>query len=258
MNWDVYALRYGENTARTRRDSFPFDPDPDAPHPMDFYFWVLRRGAEVIVVDTGMSSAEATRRGRSVFEEPPAMLARLGIDLAQVTRVILTHLHFDHAGALEAYPNARLEVQAAELRFATSAHMANPVLRMPYTADHVTEVVRRLHDGQVTVHDGDAQLAEGLQAHLIGGHSEGLMALTVQTHRGRLVLASDVAHYFESIDSGALFAIVSDPKAMARGLDWLRSFPRDRVIPGHDPALRKLYSQIAPEVYDLSAPIQEA
>jgi len=253
MTWDVYALRYGENTARTRRDSFPFDINPDAPHPMDFYFWVLSREYGVIVVDTGMSSIEAIRRGRAVFEEPPAMLAKLGIDAADVKRVILTHLHFDHAGALDAYPNAHLEVQAGEMRFATGPDMANPALRIPFTPEHVTEVVSRLYAEQVTVHDGDTELAPGVHGHLIGGHSEGLMALTVETKRGHIVLASDVAHYFESIDSGALFAIVSDPKAMARGLNWLAGFPRAAVIPGHDPQLRQMYPEIAPEVYDLTA-----
>ena len=253
MTWDVYALRYGENTVRTRRDSFPFDADPNARHARDFYYWVLRSDDEVIVVDTGMSSVEATRRGRAVFEEPPEMLAKLGIDALDVKRVILTHLHFDHAGALYAYPNAQLNVQAAEMRFATGPNMANPVLRMPYTPDHVTEVVTRLYEGQVTVHDGDTELAAGVRGHLIGGHSEGLMALTIETKRGPIVLASDVAHYFESIDSGALFAIVSDPKAMARGLNWLSGFPRANVIPGHDPQLRQIYPEIAPEVYDLTA-----
>ena len=53
MNWEVYALRYADRDNRTRADSFIFDDNHDAPHPMDYFVWVLKHDAEVILVDTG-------------------------------------------------------------------------------------------------------------------------------------------------------------------------------------------------------------
>ena len=53
MEWDVFAIRYADRAARTRADSFLFDPAHDVAHPMDYFFWILRSGERVIMVDTG-------------------------------------------------------------------------------------------------------------------------------------------------------------------------------------------------------------
>ena len=64
--WEVHAVKYADRNARTRADSFIFDDNHDAPHPMDYFMWVLRRGSEVILVDTGYDDAEAKARGRPI------------------------------------------------------------------------------------------------------------------------------------------------------------------------------------------------
>lgn len=248
-SWQILGLRYAANPERTRADSFLFDPRPDEPHPMDFYFWVLRRGEEVVVVDTGMDAAEAGRRGRTVTTEPADMLRALAIDPASVRTLVLTHLHFDHAGCLGAFPAATVHVQAAELAVATGPMMAHPVLAMPYSADHVAEVVRLLHAGRVRVHEGTAEIAEGVTGHLVGGHARGLMALVVETARGPVLLASDVAHYYESLTHRPIFRIVMDPEAMIRGYDWawrVAGGDLGRVLPAHDPLVARLYPRIGP------------
>ena len=50
------------------------------------------------------------------------MLARLGVDAADVRDVVLTHLHYDHSGHLAAFPRARFWVQDDELAFWTGRH----------------------------------------------------------------------------------------------------------------------------------------
>lgn len=254
-HWQILGLRYCENTRRTRRDSFVFADAPDAPHPMDFFFWVLRRGNEVIVVDTGMDSAEGKRRDRPILHEPVDMLKSIGIDPADVQTLIITHLHFDHAGCIDAFPNATIHIQADELAFVTGAMMNNDALRMPYSLDHVTSIVARLYEGDVVVHDGECPIAQGVTGHLIGGHSAGLMALCVQTERGKLVLASDVAHYYESVTKGLVFLIVVEAQKMVHGFSWLWQQAEgdvSRILPAHDPLIRSVYPEIAPDIYDLS------
>lgn len=57
---------------------------------------------------------------------------------------------------------------------------------------------------------------------MIGGHSDELMMLTAETARGSVILATKVAHYVESIETGALFGIVSASSAShsIRGNAW--------------------------------------
>lgn len=242
-DWEIFAIRYADRNARVRADSFIFDDNHDAPHAMDYSMWLLRRGAEVILVDTGYDTAEAQARGRPIRLDPVAALAPLGVTPDSVTQVIVTHLHYDHAGGLHLFPNATLHMQAAEMAYATGPCMCHDVLRMPFTAEHVCEAVRRLYAGKVIFHDGDAQVAEGVTVHCIGGHSRGLQAVRVRTQSGWMVLASDAAHFYENLWLRKPFPIVVDLQDMLDGFETLERLAsrRDLVVPGHDPLVSRLF-----------------
>ena len=49
---------------------------------------------------------------------------------------------------------------------------------------------------RVTFHSGDGEVAPGVTVHRVGGHSDGLQVVRVETARGPVVLASDAAHYY--------------------------------------------------------------
>ncbi|CAN0605958.1 unnamed protein product, partial [Ectocarpus sp. 12 AP-2014] len=78
-DWDVFAVKYADRNARIRGDSFIFDDNHDAAHPMDYFMWLLRRGDELILVDTGYDAAEAASRDRTIRLDPVAALAPLGV-----------------------------------------------------------------------------------------------------------------------------------------------------------------------------------
>jgi len=239
--WQVFALKYAERNNRIRGDSFLFDDDHASPHDMDYFIWVLKKADRTIVVDTGYDSIEAKRRGRPILRDPAEALAAIGVDPATVDTVIVTHLHYDHAGGLGPFTKATFHVQAAEMAFATGPCMCHGVMQMPYSADHVCEMIRRVYSGRVVFHDGDGTVAPGVTVHHIGGHSRGLQAVRVKTGSGWMCLASDAAHYYENFVAGKPFPIVDNIEQMARGWKTIQSLAsgRDLVIPGHDPLVTR-------------------
>ncbi|MDU8910308.1 N-acyl homoserine lactonase family protein [Aestuariicoccus sp. MJ-SS9] len=243
--WEVFAVKYSDRNNRTRADSFIFDDAHDAPHPMDYFMWLLRRGDEAILVDTGYDAAEGQARGRPIRSDPVTALAPLGVRPDRITDLIVTHLHYDHAGGLHLFPNARLHRQAAEMAYATGPCMCHDTLRMPFTAAHVCEAVLRLYAGKVVFYDGDAQVAEGVTVHCIGGHSRGLQAVRVRTKAGWLVLASDAAHFYENLWRHKPFPIVVDVERMLEGYTRLEALASDRklVVPGHDPIVSAVFPE---------------
>lgn len=243
--WEVHAVKYADRNARTRADSFIFDDVHDAPHPMDYFMWVLRCAQATILVDTGYDDAEARDRGRPIRLDPRAALAPFGLTPEQITDVIVTHLHYDHAGGLHLFPNATLHMQAAEMAFATGPCMCHDTLKMPFTAAHVCEAVKRLYAGKLRFYDGDGQIAPGVTVHCIGGHSRGLQAVRVDTEAGALVLASDAAHFYENLWARKPFPIVVDLQDMLDGferLEALASAP-SLIVPGHDPLVGHHFPQ---------------
>ncbi len=242
-NWEVFALKYAEHVRRTRADNFILADNHDAPHPMDYFVWVLRRDDAVILVDSGYDTAEGAARERPILREPGAALAALGLKPEDIDTLIVTHLHYDHAGGLAQFPNATLHMQAAEMAYATGPCMCHGTLRRTFTAGHVCEAVRRLYSGRVRFYDGDGEVADGVTVHCIGGHSRGLQVVRVRTEAGWLCLASDATHYYENVFTGKPFPIVVDLQDMLDGFGRLHRLASERrlIVPGHDPLVTEVF-----------------
>jgi glyoxylase-like metal-dependent hydrolase (beta-lactamase superfamily II) len=244
--YEVFALRYA-TVERRAQDNF-ISPDPhDGPLSMDYFVWLIRDGTRCIVVDTGFGAEAARARGRRLLQPPAEALAALGVDCAAVADVVITHLHYDHAGNLQDFPQARFHLQDAEMAYATGRLMRHDMLRHAYDVEDVVTMVRRVYAGRVEFHDGDAVIAPGVSLHRIGGHTMGLQAVRVHTARGYVVLASDASHFYANIRGRDPFPIVVDVAAMLEGyrtLETLADSP-DHVVPGHDPEVMRLYPAVA-------------
>ncbi|MEM7669750.1 MAG: N-acyl homoserine lactonase family protein [Pseudomonadota bacterium] len=241
--WEVHALKYGERPARTRNESFLFDDDHLAPHPIDYFIWVIRNTDRTILVDTGYDPAEAARRGRPILRHPVEALKSLGVAAEDVDTVIVTHMHYDHAGTLDSFPNATFHIQSAEMEYATGPCMCMSALKMPFSVEHVVQMVKHIYSGRVVFHDGDAGIAPGVTVHAIGGHSRGLMSVRVKTAAGWLCLASDASHFYENFLARKAFPIVVDVEAMYRGWDIIQGLASspEQCVPGHDPLVFDLF-----------------
>jgi glyoxylase-like metal-dependent hydrolase (beta-lactamase superfamily II) len=241
--YEILALKYAEFAQRKRFESFIAADDHDQPHPIDYFVWVVRNADRTLVVDTGFDAVEGAKRGRKVARAPAAALGQIGIAAGSVDQVVITHLHYDHAGTLSAFPRARFHLQEAEMTYATGPCMCHAHLRYPFTVDHVCEMVKNVYSGRVIFHDGDAEVAPGITVHKIGGHSRGLQCVRVATAAGPVVLASDASHFYENFEKGKVFPITIDIADVLAGYQRLIALAGSaaRVVPGHDPLVLKRY-----------------
>ncbi|HJU30518.1 MAG TPA: N-acyl homoserine lactonase family protein [Hyphomicrobiaceae bacterium] len=241
--YEILAIKYGGYDSRRRADSFLMADDHDAPHPITYYVWLVRNANRTVLVDCGFEASEAAKRGRKVDRTPAAALETLGVPASRVDQLIVTHLHFDHAGTLSDFPGARFHIQAAEMAYATGPCMCHAYLRFPFTGDHVCEMVRQVYSGRVMFHDGDGEVAPGITVHKIGGHSRGLQCVRVMTAGGPVVLASDSSHFYENFEQGKVFPLTIDIENVLNGYTRLTELAGSplRVVPGHDPLVLQRY-----------------
>jgi glyoxylase-like metal-dependent hydrolase (beta-lactamase superfamily II) len=239
---EVYAIRYGHHARRSPENFIGGDPH-DVLQPLDFFVWAIVGRAGTIIVDTGFDAAMAKRRQRELVKPVAEGLQAIGVEPEEVETIIVSHLHYDHCGNYDLFPRARYHLQDGEMAYATGRGMCHAALRLPFEADDVVAMVRKLFAGRVVFHDGDDEIAPGVTVHRIGGHSKGLQSVRVKTRRGPVMLASDATHLYAHIEQGRVFPIVYNAGDVLEGyatLKRLAASPR-HIVPGHDPAVLARY-----------------
>ena len=239
---EVYAIRYARHSRSSSENYIGGDPH-DVLQPLDYYVWVIRGAHGTFVVDTGFDVAMAEKRGRELLNPVASGLKALGINPASVKDVIVTHLHYDHAGNYDLFPAARYHVQDMEMSFATGRHMCHSHMRIPFEVEDVVSMVRKVFAGRVQFHDGDSEIVPGISVHRIGGHSKGLQCVRVKTIRGHVVLASDAAHLYAHLEQGRIFPIVYNVADVLEGYERLKKLASapNLIVPGHDPRVLERY-----------------
>jgi glyoxylase-like metal-dependent hydrolase (beta-lactamase superfamily II) len=244
---EVYAIRYGHHPRKAAENFIGGDPH-DIIQPLDYFVWAIVGDAGTIVVDTGFDEAVARRRSRTIVTPVREGLNALGIDPEKIDDVIVSHLHFDHSGNFDLFPNARYHLQDREMEYATGRCMCHPHLRFSYEEDYVVALVRKLYAGRVMFHDGVDEVAPGISVHHIGGHAKGLQSIRVKTRRGYVVLASDATHLYQHMDEGRIFPTTYNLAEVLEGYNTLRKLatsPR-HIVPGHDPLVTARYPAAKP------------
>jgi Zn-dependent hydrolases, including glyoxylases len=240
--YEVYALRYATREARRHEHFIGGDPH-DGPMPMDYFVWAAISPERSFVIDTGFTAEVAARRKRNWLRCPVESLRLIGLDPDGVEDVILTHLHYDHVGSFHKFARARFHLQEPEMHYATGRYMRHHKLRHSFEVEDVTGMVRMLFADRVVFHEGDAELAPGVSVHVCGGHSAGLQCVRVNTKRGPVVLASDVTHFYENMESGRPFTTAFHVGDMLEAFDRLRALAPSakHIVPGHDPEVMRRY-----------------
>jgi glyoxylase-like metal-dependent hydrolase (beta-lactamase superfamily II) len=250
--YEVTALRYGTRMTRKSECYYRWSSygEPDAEIGMDYFFWVLRNGAATIVVDTGFHPESGARRGRTTLCPPDEALRVIGVEPETVPMVILTHLHYDHTGNLEWFPDAELVLQRSEIEF-----WSGPEARHEQLAPLIEPgEIERIAAGRLRLLDGDAEIAPGIQAICVGGHSPGQTVLVVETVGGSAVIASDAVHYYEELELERPFEILVDLPAMYAAYATVRELagrPGAALLVGHDPEVMKRFPPLDGEAAGL-------
>jgi glyoxylase-like metal-dependent hydrolase (beta-lactamase superfamily II) len=240
--YEVHAIRYAMREARRHEHFIGGDPH-DGPMPMDYFVWTAVSPGRAFVIDTGFTEEIAAKRRRTYLRCPVESLRLVGLDPDRIEDVILTHLHYDHVGSFHRFARARFHLQEPEMHYATGRYMRFPKLRHSFEVEDVVGMVRMTFAERVVFHIGGAEIAPGISVHAMGGHSAGLQCVRVNTARGPVVLASDVTHFYENMESGRPFTTAFHVGEMLEGFERLRALaPSARhIVPGHDPEVMRRY-----------------
>ncbi len=136
---------------------------------------LLEHGAQKVLIDVGIGN-KWNDKLRQIYQVELAPQETLGFDPAQITDVVLTHLHFDHAGGIShysasnalvlTYPRARVHLQSANWERAN-----NPTPKD--RASYLGENIEPLRGAKLQLHDGSMEILPDIYVHRVDGHTPG-------------------------------------------------------------------------------------
>jgi len=237
--YEIYAISYGVIP------DFPVAgllAGADRSRKMDIQMmvWLLKGpDGRNILVDSGFFQERYVSQFKvRDFIKPSEAVGRAGINADQVTDVIITHMHWDHAGGITLFPKARIWIQKEEYNYYTGEAWQSPATHGGIDAEDVAALVRRNVEGSVSFVNGDDQEPiPGVRLYTGGRHTFASQYAGVNTKAGTVIIASDNCYLYENLDKHAAIAQTLDAASNLRAQDRMRSLasaPR-LVVPGHDP-----------------------
>jgi N-acyl homoserine lactone hydrolase len=203
----------------------------------------------LIVVDTGFAHGESmSGRSFAAMESPHDVLGKLGFRPSDVDTVVLTHLHFDHAGNIDAFPNADVIVQRCELESWMQVIGEIPDRSVGKSSwklssldvEMIERIDRDATSGRITLIDGDAEIAPGVWCRLARDtHTFGSQWLEVATPDGAYAIAGDCVYWYANVErmwppgyiQGNAWNLI---RTLERMRDAVGADRLERIVPAHD------------------------
>jgi N-acyl homoserine lactone hydrolase len=251
----VYALHGGGEIADMSVFD-PFHPEIGTKVEIPYFFYVIAHPKGNVLFDTGGhpelvndprarlgDAADAFEVTMEEGDDVVSQLQAAGFPPQGISHVVLSHLHYDHAGGIEFFPEATFYAQRRELEFAHWPPIYQREIYVRADFDHPVEWVEL---------EGDHDLFDDGTVLLFPtpGHTAGHQSMLVRLEGGRaVILVADAAYLPRNIEENVLPAIVWSPDAMVASWQRIRALQRRydaELIFTHDLAWQQK-TRVAPE-----------
>lgn len=176
---------------------------------LPYCYAVLQSDEHTAIIDCGFNWADhgqelAERYGVTHWQHPEVILGRIGLRPEDVDTLVLTHNHFDHAGAVDLFPNAHIYLQEREVSHYLWAKGLPDRLQFLTTAvdpELMLSLVQRLNRGLLTLVDGEREVLPGVTVRpAFDTHTAGSQYVTVDNESdGRWLMAGDNVYIYENV-----------------------------------------------------------
>jgi glyoxylase-like metal-dependent hydrolase (beta-lactamase superfamily II) len=237
--YEVYAIEYATLPDMSLAELLP-GADSTLIVDLSAMIWLIRGpGGTNILVDAGYRPdlSHSTKERMTGYERPDLALARLGVEAKEISDIILTHIHWDHADGLPLFPNAQVWIQEAELEYYADQARERSGDSIPLEPRFVDDLVRRHREGRVNLVQGDDQeIFDGIRVYTGPRHTFASQYVGVNTAGGTVIIASDCAWFYANLEQGLANSLTFDPEADLAAFERMKSLAGhpDWIIPGHD------------------------
>ena len=234
--YEVHAVRFATIAGFPKRSLISGAPPADSID-IAMMVWVLRGGGRTILVDAGFYREKFMRQWKpTAYLKPSDAIGALGIKPGDVTDVVVSHIHWDHADGVDLFPQARVWLQREEYDYYITD--SGTVKNRAIDADVAKMFSGLKAAGRVSLANGDAQeILPGIKVYTGGKHTFASQYVAVATRSGTVALASDNAYLYENLERHVAISQTLDAASNLAAQSRMQSIAARPTlnIPGHDP-----------------------
>ena len=246
--YEVYAVRFGV-IPQFRVSGLISGADPSRRLDIPVMVWLLKGQGRNILVDSGFHQQKFIDQWKvQSFRSPADAVLAAGVKPEEVTDIVITHAHWDHAGGLDLFPKATVWIQRDEYLYYTGEAWHARNTRGGIDADHMLTLVKLNTEGRVRFVNGDDQeIIPGIRCYTGGRHTHASQYVGVQTAGGTAVVTSDNMYLYENLEKRVPIAQTLDAASNLKAHERIRTLAADPllIVPGHDPAVFERFTRIA-------------
>ncbi len=233
-----YLIFYRENEAEST-DNIVF--------PVNVFLIQTDDGKNILfdagVYPGGIRAKSSSFRYQSRKQTIWNQLSLCGLEPKDIDAVVLSHLHYDHAGCLFLFENKDLYVSRLEYDFAMGDEVPDAYCRKDYEIANV-----RWH-----LIDQDCELFPGVEAILLPGHTPGMMGLLLQLNQQPVILTQDAVYAEDNYYPKRMIpGLLADEAGYLMSLEKVKALQEKtqaKLIFGHDRKQRETL-RLAPQYYE--------
>lgn len=197
------------------------------------FAYLVKSGSEYILIDCGIEDINTVNLTKSSKDDWVRSkgeydilgnLRVLGVSPDDITRVYLTHCHYDHISGITHLKNARIYMTAKEYEYMQSDINAHK----KFTADAIEFIESKKSDGMLVLLK-DCSKDNDVQCTLVGGHTPGSMLVTV----GNVMFTGDAVFLLDNIKKNLPIGFCADSRGAKSVLDLCRAH-NGMILTGHD------------------------
>lgn len=249
--YEVFAMRYA-TIPDFRVAQLVKGAEPERKLDIAMIVWLVRGNGRNILVDSGFYREQFFKQWKITdYMKPSEVLAQVGLKPEEITDVIITHMHWDHADGMDLFPTARIWVQKDEYTYYSGEAWQQRSTHGGIDPDDVLSLVKLNMAGRVSLVNGDAQeIIPGVTCYIGGKHTYQSQYVGVNAKSGTVILASDNMYLYENLDKHVPIAAAVDVDANLRAQDRMRQLASNPklIIPGHDPAEFERFPKVGDRV----------
>ena len=220
--------------------------------------WLLKGENSRVLVDSGFYRSDLVERWKvRDFRRPSDAVLAAGVRPEEVTDIIISHAHWDHAGGIELFPKATIWIQRREYEYYTGEAWHARNTHGGIDRNDILALVRANTDGRVRFVEGDDQeIIPGIRCYTGGRHTQASQYVSVRSANGTAVFTSDNVYLYENLEKRVPIAQTLDAASNLVAQDRIRGLASRPalIVPGHDPAVFERFAKIAEGVVRIAPP----